>query len=294
MKPHSWLFFLVWLAGSVMAQERYEIRFDRPAQAGDKFQLTGRIAYQSKFTVTSDTEGEKPRDTERSCKWSGELEVLGVTPKGLWKELRFTVREIEINEEGRPSDRLKAGDVLRVKKGEWNDTVAVNDQETKDHLTKSFAFWICPVVSDHFTTMDEAFGSAEKKAVGDTWEGNQEGLMGQFSDHLPGLKPGDISGRTKLVGETTIAGQPALRLASECKLENPSVRPLGIPFGMMSKKQLLQMRGQYDVPIDPDSKALHLTISSRVESHVVSPFGSIRAFDDKSQIALEVTLLPIP
>ena len=203
----------VFLTGVAFGQDTYAVRLARPVKAGERFKISARAAVLSQTVREVEKVPAETDDVNLACKVSGELTVVAVTPKGMASELLLTLEDAESFDDGEPSAIFNSGDIIVVKKGTDANVVTVNGEEPDEEQAELIDVLV-NVSDEDAPTDDEAFGTDSPVKVGDEWSARREVLAREMArQDLRGLRPNDLTAYSKLLSTTSIAGEPALRVA---------------------------------------------------------------------------------
>lgn len=256
---HAFRIFLslVFLSSGVFADELFEVRMARPVKAGYKSRIAARVAFQSETITKLAGETAEPEKLDAACKLAGELTVVEVTSKGMPKELRFKISEVESFEDGEKAELFDTGDVISIKHGRDKNEITINGEEA-DETTGEIIQAVFSVAEDEDATIDEGFGSKEKVKVGDEWVGNRAVIAEEMARQgVEGLKPDEIKATTKLVEKTTVNNEAALRFVSDLAFDSGTARVRQLGSDFKTKRVKTTVRSELDYPIDPASLAVH-------------------------------------
>ncbi len=269
------LFSLVFLASGVFADEMFDVRMARPVKEGHRSKVTARIAFQSETITKLENVTADPEKLDAACKLAGDLTVVKVTSKGMPKELRFEISEVESFEDGEKAELFDKGDVIVIKHGRDKNEITINGEDA-DETTGEILQAVFTVAEDEDATADEGFGSKEKVKVGDEWAGNRDVIVEEMARQgVEGLKPGEIKATTKFTEKSTVDSQPAMRLVSDLAFDSSTakVRQLGNDF--TTKRVKTTVRSEIDYPVDVENFSVHgrSMMSFELESKGTVPDG---------------------
>ena len=256
---------LLSLAACLCADEAYSIRLARPLKAGDRFEVSAKMALDDS-TVTIIDGGEAADDkTVVACRLTGSLTVDAVTTKGQPMDVRLKLKSIECVNDGQPAQFFKAGDELRLRHGKPDNVSEVNG-EPAEELQSEIIEAILSVQGEGEVTDDDVFGTADKVKVGAEWPVTPKAaIMDLEAEGVTGLKPEHIKGSTKIAGATEVGNQPALLIRAESKIDGKGIGLSKLPESVKATRFYLEMTGEMDVPVDLQSKDGRAKGLSRLE-----------------------------
>lgn len=291
---------LCFLAGVALADETYDLRMARPVKAGAKFKLAARVAFQSE--TKSDFVG-LPDEVEKvnvACKVTGELTVVNVTGKGMAKEIRLKLEEVESYRNGEPAKLFSVGDVITMKHHPEKDEIHVNGEEP-DAEAAELLDALLNVCAEEEATDDEVFGAKGKVKVGDEWTANREALAVEMKrQNLDGLKADDFKATTKVAEKTTVNGEPAVRVICEMKFDSPNASLPNVGETMKTKRVSAEVKSEMDLPLDTASHAIHarwliqfqFDAAGNIQDEEGKDLGA--KVSVKRRAAVDATEVPIP
>jgi hypothetical protein len=232
------------------AEDTYQIRLVRPMKAGDRFDVSAKVAYEDGVSTTFDDAPVENTKTAAACRLTGELSIVAVTSKGLPKDLRVKLKTVECVEDGKPAEFFKAGDELRLRREEPDNVVEVNG-EAADEVQAQIIESLLSVEKEGEVTDDEIFGTPDKVKVGAEWPVNGKMAVADIARYgVQGLEADGVSGRTKLVQISTFENQPALLLRVEMKLDGKGVSMGSLPLNVKATRFHTELSEEVDLPVD--------------------------------------------
>jgi hypothetical protein len=187
------LVFIAISATNVLADE-YDVRLFFPAKRGDGYRISTTVKQLQ--TVRTFIDG-----TDK-----------GEKSEGLTVELIASITELEVNEKGRATKRQMSLENCIIDSGGEKKTLPSGLQVVAFEKNKQKVFEINGVPADPLIskalqlalplnpeapTDDEAFGTREKKSIGDSWPINAEFLSRSLRE-LYGIVATDVSGTMRL------------------------------------------------------------------------------------------------
>lgn len=184
--------------------EAYEIKFVRPMAVGYRFREKTTARYETQ--QTRETGGEaKPISAEAyTVRLDCSQDVLEVTPKGSPKAYRLEFHElVRKDDKGKEHALLPPGTVVMGRATDAGSTFTVEGKPVGEDLSDTLEDLFGMSVKDLPTTMDDVYGSAEKRRVGERWSINAEKAKDWFDE--PNLNPMiGLADPTMISGESTV------------------------------------------------------------------------------------------
>ena len=272
-------------AGCVFAEETYEIRLVRPMKAGDRFDVSVKMALDDSMVTSFDGDDVEDNKTAAACRLTGELKIIGVTTKGQPSEVRLKLKTVECIEDGQPSQFFKPGDELHLKKEDPDNVAEVNGEPAED-IQAQVIEAILNVEAEGEVTDDDVFGTSEKVQVGAEWPLKTKAAVADFARvGITGLKAEEIKGATKLVQTTTFENQPALRVRMESKVNAKTASLSSLPETVKAIRFLAELSGEMDLPTDTQSNSGRTKGMSKLE---VDGAGKIEQDGVEKKVAVKI------
>jgi hypothetical protein len=191
-------------------EEGFAIRLGRhPARIGREFQM--KVEFQQSYGSAFDSETRQQQTNTTSC-----VELLArckVLENAAGSESLELVIERLTDRQGTNSNALlPPGSVVIAKTvaGEWSFKLAHGHFSLA--VTKVLEELLGSASDDMPCTPDQAFGTPERKQIGDTWKGNAECLTNGFNKYFGIVDPNQFDVTMKLVGAEEVASTKCLRL----------------------------------------------------------------------------------
>ena len=279
------LLSLVLFTGCLFAEDAYEIRLARAMKAGDRFDISVKMALDDSLVTSFDGADVEDDKTVAACRLTGELKIVSVTSKGQPMEVRLKLKTVECIQDGQPSAFFKVGDELHLKKEEPDNVVEVNGEPAED-LQAQVIESILNVEGEGEVSDDDVFGTTEKVKVGAEWPLNAKAAVTDFARQgITELKPEDFKGATKLVQVTTFENQPALRVRMESKVNAKGAALSSLPEGVKAVRFLAELSGEIDLPVDLHSNSGRTKGMSKLE---VDGVGKIEQEGVEKKVAVKI------
>ena len=283
---------------TLAAEDLHEIRLLRPVKAGDRFDVSAKVAYEDKMKTSFDGKEVESEETIVACRMTGVLTVVAVTKKGLPSALRMKVKTVECVHGGQPAGFFKEGDMLSLRRDEPENESQVNG-EAADDMQAQIIESLLTVQAEDEVSDEDIFGTKEKVAVGAEWPVNAKAAVASVErSGVTGLKPAGVSGRAKLVSLGEFENQPAYSVHMDAKVDGRGVTLASLPENVTGKKFHSEYMVEMDVPVDPVSTAGRTKGLARME---VDAAGT-EEFDGKKidvairidrRVASEISATPV-
>jgi hypothetical protein len=292
------LFALAALATAVFAAETHEIRLLRPVKAGDRFEISAKVAYEDIMKTNFDGREVESDETIVACRMTGALTVVAVTKKGLPSALRLKVKTVECVRGGQPAQFFSEGDELFLRRDEPENESQVNG-EPADDIQAQIIESLLTVQAEDEVSDEDIFGTKDKVAVGAEWPVNAKAAVASLGrSGVTGLDPKGVSGHAKLVTLGEFEKQPSFSVRIDAKIDGKGVTLTNLPENVKGRSFHSEYTVEMDVPVDPTSTAGRTKGMARME---VDAAGT-EEFDGKKvdvavkidrRIASEITATPV-
>ena len=279
------LLLLALFVSTLAAADLHEIRLLRPVKAGDRFDVSAKVAYEDKMKTTFDGKEVESNETIIACRMTGSLTVMAVTKKGLPSALKMKLKTVECVNAGQPAKFFKAGDELSIRRDEPENESQVNG-EPADDVQAQIIESLLSVQAEDEVSDEDIFGTKDKVAVGAAWPVNAKAAVASLERNgVTGIDPKGVSGSAKLVTLGEFEKQPAFSVHMDAKIDGKSVKLSNLPENVAGKKFHSEYTIEMDVPVDPASTAGRTKGMAKME---VEAEGS-EEFDGK-KIAITVKI----
>lgn len=242
-------------ASTLAAEELHEIRLLRPVKAGDRFDVSAKVAYEDRMKTSFDGKEVESEETIIACRMTGSLTIVAVTKKGLPSALRIKVKTVECIHGGKPAEFFKEGDELSLRRDEPENESQVNG-EAADDMQAQIIESLLTVQAEDEVSDEDIFGTKDKVAVGREWPVNGKAAVASMARNgVTGLDPQGVSGNAKIVTLGEFEKQPAFSVRMDAKIEGKGVTLTSLPENVKGKKFHSEYTVEMDVPVDPASTA---------------------------------------
>ena len=249
------LLVLCLFVSTLAAADLHEIRLLRPVKAGDRFEVSAKVAYEDKMRTTFDGKEVESDETIVACRMTGSLTVVAVTKKGLPSALKLKLKSIECVNAGQPAEFFKIGDELSLRRDEPENESLVNG-EPAEEVQAQIIESLLSVQAEDEVSDEDIFGTKDKVAVGAVWPVNAKAAVASLErSGVTGLDPKGVSGNSKLVTLGEFQKQPAFSVHMDAKIEGKGVKLTNLPENVTGKKFHSEYTVEMDVPVDPASTA---------------------------------------
>jgi hypothetical protein len=249
------LLILCLIVSNVFAGEKHEIRLLRPVKAGDRFDVTAKVAYEDSMKTSFDGKEVESNATGAACRVAGTLTVVAVTTKGLPTAMRLKVASAECLNAGQPAGFFKEGDELSIRRDEPENETQVNG-EAADDVQAQMIESLLSVQAEDEVSDEDIFGTKDKVAVGAEWPVNGKAAVASLErSGVKGLKPEGVSGQAKFVSIGEFGKNPAFSIRVEAKIDGKGVTLSNLPENVKGKSFHSEISVEMDVPVDPTSTA---------------------------------------
>ena len=240
---------------TLTAADLHEIRLLRPVKAGDRFDVSAKVAYEDRMKTTFDGKEVESNETIMACRMTGALTVVAVTKKGLPSALKLKVKTVECIHAGQRADFFKEGDELSLRRDEPENESQVNG-EAADDLQAQIIESLLNVQAEDEVSDEDIFGTKDKVAVGAVWPVNAKAAVSSLErSGVTGLDPKGVSGHAKLVTLGEFEKQPAFFVHMDAKIDGKGVTLSSLPENVKGKKFHSEYTIEMEVPVDPASTA---------------------------------------
>ena len=254
MFKHVFLVLCLFVS-TLAAEDLHEIRLLRPVKAGDRFDVSAKVAYEDKMKTSFDGKEVESNETIMACRMTGALTVVAVTKKGLPSALKLKVKTVECIHAGQPADFFKEGDELSLRRDEPENESQVNG-EAADDMQAQIIESLLSVQAEDEVSDEDIFGTKDKVAVGAEWAVNAKAAVSSLErSGVTGLDPKGVSGHAKLVTLGEFEKKPAFSVHMDAKIDGKGVTLSNLPENVKGKKFHSEYTIEMDVPVDPTSTA---------------------------------------
>jgi hypothetical protein len=248
--PIRALLLIALLSSGLFAEETYPIRLSRPVKAGDRFDVSAKMAIDDSLVTVLDGREVEDDHTLAACRLTGRLTVVAVTSKGQPMDMRLKLETVECVNDGQQSAFFKAGDELRLRQSEDGKEAEVNGKPADDLQSEAIQS-ILHVEEEGERTDDDVFGTSDKVKAGDEWPLNADAAVADLEhEGITGLKREHIKGHTRAIGATTIGGRPALLVRMDSKIDGRGIGLDTLPESVKATRFHAELAGEMELPLD--------------------------------------------
>lgn len=183
----------------------YKIELDRPVKVGQEYAVTSKTdAHEtSKLSLNGQA---RENDEKFTVEMAGTIKVLAVNDKvGTPTKVRLTIDKL--TKDG--AEVFPAGTVITADHTGEKARFMVGGGEVSDEQAAVLDTAVDLESAEKTVTEDQATGTAEKQAVGGTWDGSAEKLAASMvEDHLP-VSAEHVKAKSKLVEVKPVDGVPS-------------------------------------------------------------------------------------
>ena len=283
---------------TAFAEETNAIKLLRPVKAGDRFDVSAKVAYEDSMKTSFDGKEVESNATAAACRVTGLLTVVAVTKAGLPGAMRLKVASAECVNAGKPAEFFKEGDELFLRRDEPENETQVNG-EAADDVQGQIIESLLTVQAEDEVSDEDIFGTKDKVAVGAEWPVNAKAAVSSLErSGVKGLKPEGVSGHAKLVSIGEFEKKPAFSVRVEAKMDGKGVTLSSLPENVKGKTFHSEITVEMDVPVDPESKAGHTKGMAKMELDA----SGTEEFDGRKievavkierRVASEITATPV-
>ena len=249
------LLALAAFATTVFAAETHAIKLLRPMKAGDRFDISAKVAFEDIMKTNFDGREVESEETIVACRLTGALTVVAVTKKGLPSALKLKVKTVECVQGGQPAHFFSEGDELFLRRDEPENEAQVNGDAANDVQSQIIESLLTVQAEDEVSDED-IFGTSEKVAVGAEWPVNGKAAVASLARNgVTGLDPKGVSGHAKLVTLGEFEKQPAFSVHMSAKIDGKGVTLSSLPENVKGSRFHSEYTVEMDVPVDPASTA---------------------------------------
>ena len=283
---------------TAFAEETNAIKLLRPVKAGDRFDVSAKVAYEDSMKTSFDGKEVESNATAAACRVTGVLTVVAVTKAGLPGAMRLKVASAECVNAGKPAEFFKEGDELFLRRDEPENETQVNG-EAADDVQGQIIESLLTVQAEDEVSDEDIFGTKDKVAVGAEWPVNAKAAVSSLErSGVKGLKPEGVSGHAKLVSIGEFEKKPAFSVRVEAKMDGKGVTLSSLPENVKGKTFHSEITVEMDVPVDPESTAGHTKGMAKMELDA----SGTEEFDGRKievavkierRVASEITATPV-
>ncbi|MBM3839054.1 MAG: hypothetical protein FJ398_14015 [Verrucomicrobia bacterium] len=244
------LTFACCAATSLFAQE-YRIQVNRPAKAGQEFQLSCRFQETHRISASFAGRSSPEQKTNYVAELDGLMRILETDSNGRIKRASCTISNCVRVEDRYKRELLPPRAVVTASTEQGKLQLLANGKSVGLETQKILAFGM-QVDPDEAQT-EEVFSTDTPRKVGDSWENDPEKLRGVLKMQRLGITSSDIQGRTTLEQVVKVGDEECLDLASKIYLKK-FTPPL--PPGVQIRQAFGALRLTGKFPVDASMAAL--------------------------------------
>ena len=206
----------------------YTVRLTRPARVGEKFNFVADASFVQSLSGVVSGRAKSLRPTSGWLHLEAVERVLEVSARGEPSKSTYTLTRCTLREGNAETEFLPPEAVLTVTAGRWKSRVEIDGRPiTMREETILRAAVSLPNTKD--ISLDDAFGTAKARRVGESWPVNAEALARYVSRQGVTVKKDDVSGTVKLKSVQDVGGVPHVLVAGAVTIRQWSPDPAYLP-----------------------------------------------------------------
>lgn len=240
------VFVSLCLAAGLSHADGYPIRFHRPAKVGNRQHHTIKVNEENRMMTMV---GKNPVQTEEekyALSLEADVEVLELVNEKESK-IKITVTRIECMRNAQPHPVIPVKSTfIAERKADETFFSSLDGKPLSEEAQK-----VCRMafsISDGESSEDKAFGTNERKQVGDRWPVNAASATAELRRVGLRVDPVDVKGTVKLDGVVQDHGTECLRIRVEMDIRN--LKNLPIPDFIKPTKTAFSCNVTADLPTD--------------------------------------------
>lgn len=254
MKMIRPLILSILLPLSLISKE-YTIILHRPAKVGDQHRVE--ISGTESNTVTRKVGNmEDTEERKWSAKLKGTVTVLKVNKVGSVMQMKLKVDSFAITEDKFTEEALDKGTVIKGERKDDKDRFELWDEESKlgvplqdGTMVDVLKLFFSLDNAEENDTDDDAFGTEDKKQVGDSWNINAEALAESAKNDKVEIDPKKVSGKMTLAGMVKAGGHKCLEIKGQFTVKDLKA-PADFPRNLRVTKSEMSGRVHSTIPVD--------------------------------------------
>lgn len=253
------------LAATAFSAETFPVRLSRPVKAGDRFEVSAKVALEDGVVTKFDGEEVESNKTVAACRLSGLLTIGEVTKSGMPVEVRLKIKTVDCVVEGRPASFFGTGDELFLRRKDPDNEAKVNG-EPADEVQGQMIESLLAVQAEGEVGDEEVFGTTEEKAVGAGWPMDAAAAVRAMEQNgLSGVKAKDVKGEAKLVGVGEFEGEKSLSIRIAATVQGRGVQLSNLPENVKGRRFFSEIATEMDLPVDVASTAGRVKTLAKME-----------------------------
>ncbi|HET6246240.1 MAG TPA: hypothetical protein VFE47_00945 [Tepidisphaeraceae bacterium] len=203
------------------ADKAYPVKIAVPQKVGDKQILVANGKQTRHITTTVGANPPEVQDQDLAAELEGTLEILQVDSKGSPTKLSLTVKKCA-KTGADAAEILPAGAVVVAEESDGKSKFTLKDGELTPEQSEALSLLVSVAAPDS-PTDDEAFGSAQPRKPGDSWDVNREKIAESANAHGVVVKADDIQGKVTMGPVTKVADKTYLNYKGEFSVDKLTV-----------------------------------------------------------------------
>jgi hypothetical protein len=263
----------------------YAIKFTRPVKVGDRYRYVVDSTLVQSFSGNLAGQNHRFEPTSFVRRFDATEQILAVNAQGEPIRASYTVNEYSerIGKRSGPAV-LQPGRVLTVETGKFKSKLTL-DEGSLTLLDELLLRRIVPMPSLKSVTLDDCFGSAAPRKVGESWPVSADAFAQWASQEGAKLTPKDVSGTVRLKAIKSVDGVPHLLVTGRVLMQRYAPDPREMP-DVKFESATNEIKFTKLLPADPSGHCLTDTRSEKVVVHARSNDG-----DYEADLTVDVTFL---
>jgi hypothetical protein len=240
------VYLLFFVATPYLIGQEFEIHLTRPAQVGEKYEVTALGSRSSQMNMSRRGQVLQKNISSLSAKLEGLFTVLEIDQKKQATKASMVVSRCVVSREGKKDEEevVPRGTRILLQQQQGETIAIINEKRAPERVTEILDILISLNRGD---TDNDIMGTNERKKVGDTWPMNNIKAAAALSTSIATALPKNIKGVAMLESTVEVEGINCLRVKGN--IEISGVTP-PLPVGMDIVKSNITAILSGDFPID--------------------------------------------
>jgi len=267
---------------SAQAEEQaYTIRLSRPTKVGDRFRLIANSRHAERVAIFIGEVPVKTRIDDYNVELNGTLTALEVARNGNVGKSALVIEKLMFTSGGETKALFGSGTTAIVSDNGERRVYTINDMPADALAEKALRAVLSGAISSG-PTDDEAFGTEDKKRVGDSWQVNRDLLVKSlYEKGKLSVDIADVQGLMTLQGVVKGGPRDYLVIGGSINIERFTV-PLPPEFNAQEGKIEINFSGRF--PAAEERTRLSQSLQMTAWFSAVGPADStLRGFFEETR-----------
>ncbi len=249
---------------SVALAQDYEIRLTRPDKVGERFRATVSARTVRKMAMSVGGRVVRKESEAFTLDLEGDVTILAIDKRERASKASCKIIKLDRVEGEERKELLPKGTVVVTAIEEGKQVFRIGEHKVDESIESALSSLVELRRGD--VTVDEAFGTPDRKKVGDSWPINREKTAQEFAAHDMPVAAERLQGKTTLEKVVKVGDAECLQISRDIRVKGLKVpAPPGLRLGESKARMVVTDL----MPVDVEGPGLETRFIGRIEVQFV-------------------------